>query len=90
LILEGAFTERILFTVDKENGHKTTLPQLLKQRSNELSNEFGKLSNTEREDLLTRHLQSKTERDDVPKRLSNVAVSRAVNVKLKMITNAVL
>jgi hypothetical protein len=62
----------------------------LKQRSNELSSEFGQLSNLEKEDLMARHLQSKAERDTMPKKLSNIAVSRAVNGKLNMIINAVL
>jgi len=65
------------------------LLQLLKQRSDELSMEFGKLSNEEKEDLLTRHLQSKAESVDTTKKLSNVAVSRAVNAKLTLITNMV-
>ncbi|KAN0111299.1 hypothetical protein V8E52_008674 [Russula decolorans] len=72
---------------DKENGHKTTLPQLLKGRSEELSATFGKLSNDEKQELLTKHLNSKEERDDTPKRLSNVAVSKAVSIKLNSIIN---
>jgi seryl-tRNA synthetase len=83
------FTDKIT-RLDKENGHKTMLLQLLKNRSEELSAAFGNLSNEEKQELLTRHLDSKEERDDTPKRLSNVAVSRAVNMKLSIITNTVL
>ncbi|KAN0124360.1 hypothetical protein V8E52_002009 [Russula decolorans] len=62
---------------DKENGYKMTLPQLLKERSNELRTKFSELSNTEKEVLVTRHLQSKAERIDTPKKISNIAVSKA-------------
>jgi hypothetical protein len=67
-----------------------TLPQLLKQKPDELSTEFDELSKTEKEDLLIRHLQSKAERIDTPKKLSNIAVSRAVNMKLRKIFDEVL
>jgi hypothetical protein len=67
-----------------------TLPEFLTQRSDELSTDFAKLSNTEKKDLMTRHLQSKAERDDAPKRLTNIAITRAVNSKLKTIINMVL
>jgi hypothetical protein len=87
--MSGMFTDKITL-LDKENGHKTTLPQLLKNRSEELSAAFGNLSNEEKQELLTIHLDSKEERDNTPKRLSNVAVSRAVNMKLSIITNTVL
>jgi len=80
----------IIFSfLEKENGQKMTLPQLLTERSEELSTTFGDLSNEEKRELLTRHLDSK-ESDDTPKRLSNMAVSRAVNMKLKIIINMVL
>jgi hypothetical protein len=86
--VSDAFADKIIF-LDKENGHKTTLPQLLKGRSEELSATFGKLSNDEKQELLTKHLNSKEERDDTPKRLSNVAVSKAVSIKLNSIINMV-
>lgn len=87
--VSDAFTDKIIF-LDKENGQKKTLSQLLKERSGEISNEFGNLSNHDKNELLTRHLDSKEEDDDTPKRLSNVAVSRAVNMKLKIIITTVL
>jgi hypothetical protein len=79
----------ILSFLGKENGQKMTLPQLLTERSDELSTAFGDLSNEDKRELLARHLDSK-ESNDTPKRLSNVAVSRAVNLKLKVIINTVL
>ena len=49
------------------------------------------LSNDKKHDLLVTHLESKDEGDDTlaPKRLSNVSVSKAVNMKLNTITNMV-
>jgi hypothetical protein len=76
--------------LDKENGYKMTLPQLLKERSNELRTKFSELSNTEKEVLVTRHLQSKAERIDTPKKISNIAVSKAVSAKLDRVLNEVL
>jgi hypothetical protein len=67
-----------------------TLPQLLKERSNELRTKFSELSNTEKEVLVTRHLQSKAERIDTPKKISNIAVSKAVSAKLDRVLNEVL
>jgi hypothetical protein len=61
----------------------------LKERHNELSSAFQELSNTEKNDILTRHLQSRAEKDDVPKKVCNVAVSRVVNTKLEIISKIV-
>lgn len=66
------------------------LPQLLKERSEELSTAFGDLSNEEKQDLLTTHLNLKEERDNAPRRLTNVAVSKAVSAKMNIIINLVL
>jgi len=67
-----------------------TLPEFLTQRSNELSAEFSRLSSPEKKDILARHLQSKAEIDDTPKRLSNLAINRAVSAKLNTITAMVI
>ena len=61
------FTNRI-FPLNKENGQKTTLPELLQQKSHKLHSKFGQLLNTEKVNLLIRHIQSKAERDDTPKK----------------------
>jgi hypothetical protein len=66
------------------------LPQFLKQKSNELSIEFSSLSASEKEELVTRHQQFKAENDDTARRLSNLAITRAVNSKLNIITNMVM
>ena len=54
------------------------LPELLTQKANKLSTEFGELSNTKKKVLLIRHLQSKAEKLDALKKTSNIAVSQAV------------
>jgi hypothetical protein len=87
--VRNVYTDKIIF-LDKENGQKMTLPQLLKERSEELSTAFGDLSNEEKQDLLTTHLNLKEERDNAPRRLTNVAVSKAVSAKMNIIINLVL
>jgi hypothetical protein len=83
------FTDNTIF-LDKENGQKMTLPIFLKERTEEIKTAFSNLSREEKQDLKTRHLNLKEERDHTPKTLTNVAVSGAVNAKLKLIINTVL
>jgi hypothetical protein len=74
--------------LDKEQGHKTTLPTFLKARSDELSVEFNLLSSEEKGALLTDFLQAKAERD-ATKKPSNVAISKAIEAKVHKITSIV-
>lgn len=71
----------------KDTGHKTTLPDLLKARSGELKAEFGTLSHEQKGTLLKNFLQAKAERGDETKKISNVAITKAVNAKLHNISS---
>jgi hypothetical protein len=70
----------------KESGPKTTLPNFLKAQSGELSAEFSTLSHEQKDALLTDFLQVKAERNDATKKISNVAISKAVDAKLHNIS----
>ena len=77
--MDTIFTD---FLVGKEPGCKMTLPQLLQDHSEMLSAKFNKLSKEEKEASRMAFLEAREEQETVPKRLSNVAVSKAVNAKL--------
>jgi len=88
LVTRSVVTDMHLFP-GKASGHKTTLPNFLKARSGELSAEFSTLSDEQKDALLTDFLQAKAERDDATKKISNVAISKAVNAKLHNISSMV-
>jgi hypothetical protein len=67
----------------KASGSKMTLPNLLKTHSKELKAEFDELSCDEKNLLRTQFLQAKEERNDTPSKLSNVAISKAVDSKIQ-------
>ena len=43
----------------------------------------------EKDDLLVRHIKSKAKRNNAIKKASNIAISRAVNAKLQVISDIV-
>jgi hypothetical protein len=74
--------------IGKEQGSKTTLPAMLKKCSDELSAEFSVLSKSEKDALLANCLQAKEEKSTA-KRLSNVAISKVVESKMRLVTSTV-
>jgi hypothetical protein len=54
----------------------------LQEHSKEVSAGFSSLLNDEREELLTAHHQAKTEKENAVKKLSNVSISKAVDLKI--------
>lgn len=73
----------------KASGSKTTLRDLLKTNSKELKAEFDGLSSDEKMLLRAQFLQAKEERNDTPSRLSNVAISKAVDSKIQHVIGIV-
>ncbi len=72
-----------------DRGQMTTLPNFLKAHSSELRTEFSMLSYQEKDSLVADHLEAKDEKENVPTRLSNVAISKAVDAKMQCITTMV-
>ena len=85
LLIHGPY---ILLLLDKDVGDKTTLPEILKEYSNDkvLKKEYEKC---DKEELLTDFHNAKEADESVPKRLSNVAISKAVRMKMECITTFV-
>ncbi len=69
----------------KAKGYMTTLLELLKAHSNEIRAEFNSLSNSEKDTFLTDYLQAKEKKENAPKRLSNIAVSKVVDMKMQTV-----
>jgi hypothetical protein len=88
LVDRSVVTDMHLFP-GKESGQKMTLPNLLKTQSEELSAEFSMLSHEQKGTLVADFLQAKAERDNVPKKISNVAIGKAVDAKLHNISSMV-
>ena len=70
----------------KEKGKIITLLNLLKTCSDELKTEFSALSNEDKHELLAGYLEAKDEKENIPIRASNVAISKAVDAKMQCIT----
>jgi len=85
LLIYGPY---ILLLLDKDVGNKTTLPEFLKDYSKDkkLKKEYEKCN---KGDLLTDFHNAKEADESVPKRLSNVAVSQGVRMKMECITTFV-
>jgi len=85
LLIHGPY---ILLLLDKDVGDKTTLPEFLKDysKNEKLKNEYKKCN---KEELLTNFHDAKEADESVPKRLSNVAVSKGVRMKMERITTFV-
>lgn len=85
LLIYGPY---ILLLLDKDVGTKTTLPEFLKgySKDEKLKKEYEKC---DKGDLLTDFHNAKGADESVPKRLSNVAVSQGVCMKMERITTFV-
>jgi hypothetical protein len=70
----------------KAKGHIMTLLELLKGHSNEIRVGFNLLLNSEKDTFFTNYLQAKEEKENAPKRLSNIIVSKAVDMKMQTVT----
>jgi len=72
----------------KEIGYMTTLPVFLKVHP-ELHAEFHMLSDEEKAALLSDYLQDKEEKQNTPKRLSNISLSKIIDFRIRHITSIV-
>jgi hypothetical protein len=70
----------------KEKGKRITLPTFLKANSSELKTEFGALLEEDKNTFLTSYREAKDEKENTPLRVSNIAISKAVNAKMERIT----
>lgn len=66
------------------------LPDFLLAHSQRLKVEFQALSKGEKDTLLASHQEAKDEKENIPARASNAAISKLVNAKMECITNMVL
>ena len=85
LLLHGPY---ILLILGKEIGHKTTLLEFLTSYSHDkdLQKEY---KDSDKETLLTNFCDIKKAKESVPKKLSNVAISKAVTLKMDRIISYV-
>ena len=85
LLLHGPY---VLLILGKEIGHKTTLPEFLMSYSHDedLKQEY---KDSDKKTLLADFDDIKKARESVPKKLSNVAISKAVTLKMDRIISYV-
>jgi len=69
----------------KEKGKIITLLNLLKTCFGELKMEFSALSNEDKHELLAGYLKAKDEKENILMRALNIAISKAVDVKMQHI-----
>ena len=73
----------------KEVGKKTTFQELLITDSGALKTQFKALSHDERDVVVSEHLQAKEQKENVPKRVSNAAISKAVYSQIGLVSATV-
>ena len=78
----------VLLILGKEVGHMTTLPEFLKSYSKD-DDMKGEYKACNKKALLIEFHDAKQAKECVPKKLSNVAISKAVGLKLDRITTYV-
>ena len=83
------YTSHIILFLGKEEGEKMVLPDFLQLHSVVVRSEYMALSCDEKKVLLRDHLQAKEEEANVPKRISNVALTKAVYSKMQVVTATV-
>jgi hypothetical protein len=76
----------LMIFLGKEKGKMITLPNFLKAHSSELRTEFDALSNEEKGALHASYLEAKDEKENTLMRISNIAISKAVDAKMQHIT----
>jgi len=74
--------------IGKEDGKKTTLPNFLTTQSGDISVQYQALSPDEKDVLLSKHLQAK-EKENVPRRVSHTAISKAVYLQMELVSETV-
>ena len=79
-----------MLLADKSKGSMTTLQELFKTNPS-LHGKYQKLSDNKKKTVLSQHLQAKAEENKakVTKYRSNIAISRAVDERVKIITTMV-
>lgn len=87
IIVTLCLTKSLLLGI--EAGGKTTLRGMLQSGTGELKTQFKALSDDARDALLSKHLEEKENKENVPKRLSQAAVSTAVYSQMELITATV-
>jgi hypothetical protein len=87
--LQLLYASYILFFLGKEVREKMVLPDFLKLSKGVLQVEFMALSPEEKGRLLSDYLLTKEERINVPKRASNIALTKAVYSKIQRVTATV-
>lgn len=83
------YTSDIILFLGKEVGEKTVLPVFLQSHKAVIRHGYQALSQDEKDALLRDHLQAKEEEANVPKRASNVALTKAVYSKMEVVTSTV-
>ncbi len=73
----------------KEVGEKMTLRDLLITESGTLRTQFKALSHDERDMLLNDYLQAKENKENVPKRVSQAAIAKAVYSQMQLVSTTV-
>jgi len=73
----------------KEVGEKMTLRDLLITESGALQMQFKALSHDERDTLLNDYLQAKENKENVPKRVSQAAIAKAVYSQMQLVSTTV-
>jgi hypothetical protein len=82
------YASYIILLLGKE-GEKMVLPDFLPLHSAIVRNEYMALSRDEKKALMRDHLRAKEAEVNVPKRVSNVSLTKSVYSKMQMVTATV-
>jgi len=83
------YASYIILLLGKEEGEKMVLPDFLQLHSAITRNEYMALSCNEKKVLIRDHLRAKEAEANVPKRISNIALTKAVYLKMQLVTATV-
>jgi hypothetical protein len=83
------YASYIILLLGKEEGEKMVLPDFLPLHSAIVRNEYMALSRDEKKALIRDHLRAKEAEVNVPKRVSNVSLTKSVYSKMQMVTATV-
>jgi hypothetical protein len=75
--------------IGREVGKKMTFQDLLTTQSGDLREEFKALSPEARDALVSKHQEEKENKENVPKRVSPTAMSKAVYSHMELVSNTV-
>ncbi len=75
--------------IGREVGKKVTFQKLLMTQLGDIREEFKALSPEVRDVLVSKHQQEKEDKENVPKRVSHTAMSKAIYLQVELVSDTV-